>query len=1743
MQMFFWLFFLFSLTTGYPYLENNNTKFNWIDIPTKSITQKNTYPYTGFGCTTYDNNNLYLISSTNPGRYQYNNQQYCGTSKKYVEILKYNFTNESFAEPTLIGQSNSEYPNAIGGAGSDNIVSCGIQNNILYYISSNIHNCPSHNNYDSSIVRLNSKTMQFIDRTILRNIPNIPSFSIHNHFKYKYLNIPTTSRLIEDNLWLSFGTFYTGILKLNIENTNIKLLDSFQKEYTRTDEHMSLMYGQDYSYDTIFREIKKSFVNRKDKLIYFLEDTGNSDSQIMIINYTLPMSSNNSDIIKLDGINYVSHIQYDDNSKKIYIISGSLSSEMYIYDLNFNKLQISDGCDIDFVKFPTDWGVVTNMQIDKQTGFIYLPISSRWGNNGIIDMNEKNLNINKNSLLKFGENIKINSEHNYFQWYNNMNITNIILDKGLLVVSSNHYSYRTKLAFVNLNGCAYGRGKNGSYCNKCVPGKFSNEIGGVCQKCHPGFSISVEESYECIKCIPGKYTNGDNAVNCINCPNGFFSNVEGSNYCEKCDKGKYSITTGSSNKEDCKKCPSGKISEEGSISCDFCTAGKWERKGEICELCQKGKYSFSIGLKESSECIQCPIGKYSDVEGIFFETDCKECMFGHIGIIKGASSNNSCFHCEKGKYRKSLKECALCPNGFVAGESQNECLQCPNGKVSDIYNIICLDCPKGKYGNEPGLYTLKSCRLCDVGRYSNYTNIKTKEECIKCPQGRFNNEMGATSLYNCDYCEPGKYRHNNDLLECIICERGKISSKGAVECLFCNEGMYVDVVDNLPLLCKTCPQGRYIDRKGGYLLESCIFCPRGKWNDEVGAIQLKQCKNCFPGKYSNTLASKTSTDCTNCVSGRFNPKNGSISIDDCILCPEGSISFDSAIQCSICNAGLYANIVDGINPSCEECPQGKFIDYRGGFLLESCINCPPGRWGDIIASSNISFCIECLKGKYSEMAGSIEILTCLDCESGRFNENSGANSINFCKPCSTGSMSLNGAFECISCEQGKYSELMSSSECKVCEEGKFTSEKNSISCNFCPDNSEVNIGRTACFCISGTYNNQLNGTECIECPDNFICEKGTTKENIVLKKNFWRESKETLNTYKCKNVYACKGGRFVNSTDNLCQPGHKGPICDVCEKGWSKDDGVCLKCPENIGRTISLTIVIPVICILIIIFLIKTANPANNKKEEVNGVVKIFMNYAQVFSLASSFQINWPTLVRYLFERAKEFSSPRVSFYSSDCAIGWGYYDKFIVYLALPIVYIIMATFIIFILSLCYCKKKKKKMKNMTDSQINVFKANNPTCLEFFTAWEKTAVVVGTFLSWPTIVEKTLEIMNCQKIGEKYYLVKDVSVVCYDSQHYIYLTIGYIGLILYGVGIPLLGFRLLYRYRFRLFDMQNRYDGSTPLSFLFLGYREKRWYYEFIIMGKKAGLILLSVFLRNYPRYQVIVASLLVQISFFLHVFLRPYDTITSYGMICNRLESVSLLALVMTLSTGLFFGTIDSGYDLGLFENVLIALLLFSNGALCLYFFVYFVHLTFKTAKTHFREFINEKLTDESTPCMFKCLSNKKIEYLKDWAGLEMVDDYGIHLENQVEKEIFTNYYKEKQSKLGILNSKIDSIKKRRVSVKLDKLRSEIQVMEKQRCWQTIQNNRLYAELKKVAMLNKSSLNEDELEKLNDVFKLYVEHGIQYNQKINGLYMQELHGMLPEKRKEYFINENLIIPRNIIIEVEAEQDEQILYL
>ena len=1603
------------------YLNNTNFTNVYYDIPSNGlIKSSNIYPYIGFGCTTTQNDINYLITSTyNPWKNSNNNYK-CGKTTKYVEIIKYNLDSEIFEDNIIIGQASSNYPDAKGDLGSDNVVTCGIDEkyNILYYIASNKYVCPSSYNYDTSIVRINLKDFTFIDRKKFSEFGG-EAFSKSSYYAHKYMNFPTTSETLNDGtIWVGFGTVYTGIWRLNISSPEIVLIEQFQK--TWQEEYDENMYSTIQTYTEYFKEIEKSFINKDNGLMYFLEDTNYRDAKLIEINTSLPVDNNNTKIITLDGLNYINDIEFDYKRKKIFIVAGALTSELYQYDFNFNKLSLSEACSTDFLKFPTEWGVITNIEVDYEAGFIYAIASTKHLKTGVVKISTKDLSIDLSSFINFGKSIDNNNNYLYYQSYMYLNITTFDLKNGNLYIYPNEVNYNKKYVKVKLSGCNVGMGINGDTCNICEKGKFSETIGGACNNCMAGFSSNVIETSTCKKCQTGKYTNGIHTINCINCPPGFFSKLEGANICKSCPKGKYSITTGSDDIQNCLNCENGKISEEGKTNCEDCELGKWAKNKELCIGCSKGKYGATTNIISDIECKLCPIGKFSNNIGITNIDECIFCFDGTIGNVEGSKTNKSCVICESGKYKKNHETCEVCPNGWVSQERSNVCQICSKGKYSNTYKISCIGCPFGKYSDIDGIFGIDKCKICEAGKFSNTSQSITSENCISCPGGKYNTEFGLKQIIDCKSCQPGKYKNQNPGSECLNCDNGKFSNINSKICTECPKGKYTNPDYKLYTLCDVCPKGRYNKLKGKHEISSCIRCLAGKWNDNYGSI-------------------------------------------------------------------------------------------------------------------NEHSCIDCDKGMYSETISSNSKQTCQECSAGKFNEKKGANSASDCKDCSTGMFSRSGSIMCISCKPGKYTSTVKSIKCKDCEVGKYALNNNNIVCKDCTIGSEQNYYKTECICSKENYKINTTELKCEICPANFVCPLDSNIKTIMINKNFWRSNDTTIKTYKCKNIFACKGGLIINNTNDLCSPGHYGPLCDVCYKNWAKDDGVCLKCPEDKGRSISLTIVIPVISTIIIIFLIKTANPSENKKEEVNGVVKIFMNYAQVFSLASSFQINWPSLIRYLFERAKEFSSPRVSFYSSDCVIGWSYYDKLMVYLTLPLLYIVIVTIIISILSCCFCKKKKKKLRRLESViERSDFLKRTPSCLKFFIAWEKTAIVVGTFLSWPTILEKTLEVMNCQKIGNNYYLVKDVSVECYTRIHYNYLIVSYVSLGFYGIGIPLLGFKLLYNYRFRLFDMQNRYDGSSPLSFLFLGYREKRWYYEFIIMGKKASLIVISVFLRSYPRYQIIAASLMVQISFFLHVFLRPYDVITSYGMICNKLESISLLSLVMTLSTGLFFGTIDSGYQLGTFEDVLIVLLILCNGGITLYFFIYFFTLAYKTFKTHVHEYLNENVDKEDLPCFIKCFSKKRIDKFFKWAEKAESNDYGINLKNDIEKKIFSNYFKEKQSKLEILNSKIDNIKKRRLSTKLDKLRSEIQVMEKERCWQTIKNNRLYNELKKIS--DKNNLTEEEKTHLDDIFKLYIKHGIKYNKQMNNIYMKDLEHMCDKIEEE---KQNEIISTIIELKYIKEHEKE----
>ena len=599
------------------------------------------------------------------------------------------------------------------------------------------------------------------------------------------------------------------------------------------------------------------------------------------------------------------------------------------------------------------------------------------------------------------------------------------------------------------------------------------------------------------------------------------------------------------------------------------------------------------------------------------------------------------------------------------------------------------------------------------------------------------------------------------------------------------------------------------------------------------------------------------------------------------------------------------------------------------------------------------------------------------------------------------------------------------------------------------------------------------------------------------------------------------------------------------------------------------------------------------------------MNYAQVFSLASSFEINWPEKLKELFERTKDFSSPRVSFYSSDCTFGWTYYDKLFVYLTMPLVYIGISLLVIKAIACKYEKERKnefdklntkltlsidqsneetKEITNEIETTIieEINKSYDSTLTEldisvrinnllirdhindkkemmlhyprkhvFTRAWTITTIVVGTFLMYPTIIKQSLATMGCKQYGNKHYLIDDLSIECYTPIYNFYRTICYLALIAYGIGIPTIGFGILFKYRYNLYDNKNRYEGAAPLSFLFLGYRNQVWYYEFIVMFKKVTLILISVFLKNYSRYQMITASLLMQIAFFLHVFLKPYDNISQYGILCNRLESMSLLALVVTLNSGLFFGTIESGYELGVFESFLIVLLFILNIFVFLQFIYHIYVLVIDTTvektkkiaqkillkeieddeyaeekgdveekddidESMRNEIDNKKIILNDNCCARKLLGNKKSNKIIKWSlTRKEKDSHGIKLLNDFEKELFDNYHDEKVNFRDNIEEAFNHIKDKRkirdLQISLNKIKWKIENIELDRYWDTVLSNRIFIELesqmttflkKYYNELSRTHNNEisikNRIDEIKGIFLKYVNSGLEYDGNIN---------------------------------------------
>ncbi|CEM04227.1 unnamed protein product [Vitrella brassicaformis CCMP3155] len=198
-------------------------------------------------------------------------------------------------------------------------------------------------------------------------------------------------------------------------------------------------------------------------------------------------------------------------------------------------------------------------------------------------------------------------------------------------------------------------------------------------------------------------------------------------------------------------------------------------------------------------------------------------------------------------------------------------------------------------------------------------------------------------------------------------------------------------------------------------------------------------------------------------------------------------------------------------------------------------------------------------------------------------------------------------------------------------------------------------------------------------------------------------------------------------------------------------------------------------------------------------------------------------------------------------------------------------------------------------------------------------LIIALFLIYPIVVTQMLRPFNCrwldvpyspegdaalaspfevQSIRRELHLAAHLNAQCYKGVHASAAWIGGVGLLVWGVGTPLIAFILVGRQ----VDHLNNQDVRRPFGFLYKEYKPSRWYWETVIVVRKFCVLLVMAISPSAdgvaPRlgfYALVAAFALT-----LHLYNKPYDSAKF-----ERLHHVETFALFVWLMSVLMLSVV----------------------------------------------------------------------------------------------------------------------------------------------------------------------------------------------------------------------------------------------
>ena len=1053
-------------------------------------------------------------------------------------------------------------------------------------------------------------------------------------------------------------------------------------------------------------------------------------------------------------------------------------------------------------------------------------------------------------------------------------------------------------------------------CQSCEVGRSSAEGSVSCSLCPAGKHISDEGG--CADCTKGKHQPGMEQSTCIDCAKGKVSSESAASACEECNNGVYQNRTGASA---CQKCTAGMYKKEqafdpgSNYNCNFCPLGFHQEQEEqaSCLPCNPGRYGQLDGGK-IPRCVDC-------VENTFASTTkqkaCQNCSSGR----SSSTGSSTCSLCPAGQHVNGIA-CQQCDVGkYQPDMEQKTCLVCDPGKhQSKSGQAICLPCIPGTYTNKKGA---TKCKLCEENTQSSspgsadctecLTGEKSEEgsaKCTKCEAG----EAGTGVNGACELCVVGRFRPSKDefgnateAATCFQCPAGWSSTEGSAKCISCEAGKYGNVIgteckdceagqyrksSDSAISCKECSAGDFQDTKGQ---ASCLPCSPGRYNMNAKAIE---CRECDGGTASSEVARKT--PCDNCAEGHHQPDLG---MTQCLSCIPGKYQEKSKqIDCVECDINSYSSVAG--SSSCHRCGTGKYTTGKGS---ASCIPCGAGSFG--------VGCQACPSG-WKRSADDVDLSKCIKCERGETTTREGAAS---CSNCDLGEYGSSPGI-CTECPVGQYSDKRAALSCESCKEGKIPNNQ-STSCQRPSYKIKDDCAPETQY-FDDSDNDKTKRT-CRPCPFGANCNGKGSWRDVQAKHGFWRlrvaenpsspphclieEEKHSMGGpphcafSKCLRPDSCHGTPddefetcdFENGYENSTCGENKNQscrLCATCRQGFKRSGSTvkCIQCPPSSTNRAMLGVGAVMFSFGTAILIYMTIKDEEaGELETSDAVKKIILNFLQMLSLAAGLPLEWPPELESWFHGMNVISSAGTTLLVPDCEMTHmktyqAFYLKQIIFtFTIPMVVILSITVWTCIKFTCgkTCIKRKSNFKN----------------------YIILSAVLLLFLLYPMLVKICLSMLKCIKVGNVRYLMADLEEPCFEERHLGYLLLLSIPqVILVVIGLPLLSLLVIVRNNGHF----ERYNFRIRYGLLYLGYREKREWWEVVVAFRKVFIVMIGTFgaMMGATDLQAFLALFVIFFSLMIHMIGKPFDTSQPKLLLLHKLECAALTLCWTTFWGGLLF-------------------------------------------------------------------------------------------------------------------------------------------------------------------------------------------------------------------------------------------------